>query len=98
MTSMETVKEVLAKEGYVSSDEFARDGALVLALSRLEQYRAEVESFEKKYGMALKEFESSLYADKGGEDFAKEADLEDWEFALEAQKWWEGKARKLQDD
>jgi len=95
---METVREVLAKEGYVSSDEFARDGVLVLALSRLEQYRAEVEFYEKKYGMALQEFEASLHGQKGREDFTKEADLEDWEFALEAQMWWQGKAMELQQD
>lgn len=98
MTSMETVKEVLSKEGYGSSDEFARDGVRVLALSRLEQYKSEMEYYEKKYEMAFKEFESSLHAHKEGEDFDKEADLEDWEFALNALKWWEGKLKELQHD
>ena len=96
MGSMEIVKEILSKEGYGSSDEFARDGVLVLALSRLEQYRGEIESYEKKYGMAFKEFESSVHAHKGGEDFVKEGDIEDWEFALNALQWWEVKVKELQ--
>ena len=95
MSSIEVVKEILSKEGYGSSDEFARDGVLVLALSRLEQYRAEIECFERKYGMRFKEFESSVHDQKGREDFAKEADIEDWEFALNALKWWEGKIEEL---
>jgi hypothetical protein len=95
MSSIDVVREILTKEGYGSSDEFARDGAHVLALSRLEQYRGEIEYFEKKYGMPFKEFESSVHACKGREDFAKEADIEDWEFALNALKWWEEKVKEF---
>ena len=95
MSSIEVAKEILSKEGYGSSDEFARDGVLVLALSRLEQYRGEIEYLEKKNGMSFKEFESSVHAHKGREDFAKEADIEDWEFALNALKWWKGKIKEL---
>ena len=95
MSSRERVREILSKEGYGSADEFARDGVLVLALSRLEQYRAEIEYFEKKYGMTFKEFESSVHVHKGREDFAKEADIEDWEVALNALIWWEVKAKEL---
>jgi hypothetical protein len=97
MSSMETIKEVLSKEGYVSSDEFARDGVQVLALSRIEQYRAEAEYYQKKYGMTFAEYVSSLRTLKGEENFTREADLEDWEFALSALKWWEGKVKELQD-
>ena len=95
MSSTEVVREILSKEGYSGSDEFAREGVLVLALSRLEQYRGEIECYEKKYGMAFKEFESLVHAHKEGEDFVKEADIEDWEFALNALKWWEVKVKEL---
>ena len=45
--------------------------------------------------MTFKEFESSVHAHKGREDFAKEADIEDWEFALNVLQWWEGKVKEL---
>jgi len=93
---MNVSKEVLFKEGYGSTDEFIRDWALIMALSRLEQYRAENDFFEKKYEMNLEEFESFLHKEKGKEDFEKEEDIEDWEFSLNALRWWEEKIRELQ--
>jgi hypothetical protein len=42
---------------------------LLLALSRLEQYKAEYESFERKYGMNLEKFEVFLHREKGVEGF-----------------------------
>jgi hypothetical protein len=92
----ETVKDIVSKEGYASAEEFARDGAVVLGLSRVEQYKAEIEYFEKKYGMTFEEFESLVHRQKGREDIAKEADAEDWEFALEALRWWKAKVEELQ--
>jgi hypothetical protein len=32
---------------------------------------------------------------KEREDFAEEADAEDWEFSLNALKWWQGKVEEL---
>jgi hypothetical protein len=69
---------------------------LLLALSRLEQYKAEYESFERKYGMSLEKFEVFLHREKGVEGFYKEEDLEDWEFCFKALRWWEEKVKGLQ--
>ena len=93
---MNVSKEVLFKEGYGSTDEFIRDWALIMALSKLEQYKAENDFFEKKYEMNLEEFESFLHKEKGKEDFQKEENIEDWEFSLDALRWWEEKVRELQ--
>jgi len=95
---MEVLKEILVGEGYSSPDELIRDWALITALSKVEQYRAECEFFRRKYGMELEEFESLLRERKGQEDFEKEEDLEDWEFAASALKWWEKKLKELQDN
>ena len=94
---MEVLKEILIREGYSSPDELIRDWALITALSKVEQYRAECELFRRKYGMELEEFESLLRERKGQEDFEKEEDLEDWEFAASALKWWERKLEELRD-
>ncbi len=63
-----------------------------MALSIIEEYRAECDYFSQKYGATRKEFEDSLRAKKGSEDFEKEEDLDDWEFAEAALRWWSEKA------
>lgn len=98
MSSLEIVKEVLSREGFNSVETFARDWAYILSLSKLDQYRSEIEGFENKYGISLGEFYSLIHTEKGREDFKKEEDLEDWEFAVNALKWWEEKLKGLQVD
>ena len=93
---MNTYTQVLLEEGYTSADELFRGWALLTALSRVDQYRAECERFEGKYGVSLAEFERSLHAEQGREDFEKEDDLADWMFATAALKWWEAKVEELQ--
>lgn len=96
MNKVDVVKEVFLKEGYLSSDEFIGKFALVVALSKVEQYRAENDFFESKYRMKLDEFDSVLHKEKGREDFEKEEDVEDWEFALSAMRRWEERLKELQ--
>jgi hypothetical protein len=95
MSRNDLVEEVLLKEGYRSSEEFMRDWVLILALSKKEQYRAEIDYFEKKHHMKFEEFDSLLHTTKGEEDFQKEEDVEDWEFSVNALRWWEEKIGEL---
>jgi len=93
---MEVLKEILLKEGFSSPNELVRDWSLITALSKIEQYQAECECFQKKYGMTLGEFEAFLRREKGKEDFEKEEDVADWEFSLKALEWWKEKVKDLQ--
>ena len=93
---MEVLKEILLKEGFSSPNELLRDWSLITALSKIEQYQAECEYFQKKYGMTLGEFETFLRREKGKEDFEKEEDVADWEFSLKALVWWKEKVKDLQ--
>ncbi len=88
------VKESIL-EGYASEEGLLRDVYLLQALTKIEQYGAECEFFEKKYSVDLKTFERQLHRDKGKENFQKEEDLEDWEFAHNALYWWEKKLKEL---
>ena len=97
MNSLDIVKEVLSREGFNSMETFAHDWAYIMSLSKLEQYKAEVEYFETKYGIAFVEFDILVHKEKGKEDFKKEEDLEDWEFAVNALKWWQEKLEGLQN-
>ena len=97
MSSLDVVKEVLSREGFNSMESFAHEWAYIMSLSKLEQYKAEVEYFEKKYGKAFEEFDSLVHQEKGREDFKKEEDLEDWQFSLDAMKWWQEKLEGLQN-
>lgn len=48
--------------------------------------------FEHKYSA---KFEYAFRQIKGEENFEKEEDLDDWEFAFNALKWWDKKANEL---
>jgi hypothetical protein len=90
-----TTAEILSKEGYTSPEHFVRDSALLIALSKIDRYKAECDFFKQKYGMELEDLEADLRKVKGMEDFKKEEDLEDWEFASGALKWWQEKVDEL---
>jgi len=90
-----TIDDILSQEGYSSGGAFLADSVYCLALAKVEQYRAESEFFEKKHGTELAEFRQFLRSVKGREDFSAEEDLEDWEFAGVALRWWEEKVKEL---
>ena len=92
---MTVLTDVLRQEGYASPHDVLRDWALMTALSRLDQYRAECEAFEAKYHMALDEFEHMVHCQKGAEDFRREEDIEDWEFCASAVTWWQAKVQEM---
>ncbi len=92
---MDATTQVLLEEGFRSTDDVFRGWALMIAMSKLEQYRAECESLAKKHGGTLAEFESVTRAVKGREDFDAEEDLEDWEFAAHALTWWQSKIEEI---
>ncbi|OQX23095.1 MAG: hypothetical protein BWK80_27795 [Desulfobacteraceae bacterium IS3] len=94
---MSAVKEILSEGGYDSPETLARDWALMLALSKLEKYKAECDFFEHKYKMNFEDFETFLHKEKGKEDFEAEEDIEDWEFALKAFQWWEDKIQEIKN-
>ena len=93
---MEASEEVLFSEGYDSPSALIRDWALIVSLSRVEQYRSECDFFQNKYGMTMEDFESHLNEERGHEDFEKEDDMAACQFSLEALKWWEEKVKNLQ--
>ena len=90
-----TLGDIIKNEGYSSADAFVRDAAYLVALSKLEQYRAECQFFENKYGTGLDAFLNKLRDSKESEDFKQEEDLEDWRFAAQTAEWWEQKVREL---
>jgi hypothetical protein len=95
MENTAIINDILLEDGYSSSDDALKDWSVMIALSRIDQFRAEKESFENKYKKSFESYEKDLRAVKGTEDFEKENDLEDWEFACKALTWWEDKLKKL---
>jgi hypothetical protein len=89
--------KILLEDGYLSSDDVLKDWSVMIVLSKVDQYRSEKESFGNKHKKSLDSYEKDLHATRGKEDFAKENDLEDWEFACKALIWWEDKLRALQN-
>lgn len=93
---MKVKEQILAEVGYVSEKSLLSDIYRLNAMAKVEQYRAECEYFEHKYGMNINKFEKQLHKDKGSEDFQKEDDLQDWEFASNALRWWKEKLKDLE--
>jgi len=93
---MEIKEAILAEKGYLSEKSMLADFYFLNAMAKVEQYRAECEYFEHKYGLPLKKFEKQLHKNKGKEDFQQEDDLQDWEFASTALKLWTKKLKDLQ--
>ncbi len=94
-----TVKEnILIEEGYFSPEKMLKDVYFLNTISKTEKYKAEIEFFENKYNMRFGEFEKQIHDIRGKENFKKEEDLEDWEFAISALDWWTKKAEEFKDD
>ena len=90
----QVITDILEQEGYTSSEDFVRDMALWLALARKEQYQAERQFFEGKYGVTTDEFEQLPHS-KRAEQFSEE-DIKGWEFAAPSLRWWEEKLERLE--
>jgi hypothetical protein len=97
MQNTEIINEILFEDGYLSTEDVLKDWSVMIALSRVDQFRAEKESFENKYKKSFDSYEKDLRAVKGKENFEKESDLEDWEFACKSLSWWEDKLRTLRN-
>jgi len=93
MNNSNTVVETISKEKFTSTDMIIPNKALLTALSKIEKYQAECDVFKHKYEMSFEEFDLILHKKKGKEDINREEDCEDWEFALNALKWWRDKVR-----
>ncbi len=91
------INEIVQKIGYDNPQTLLVDWSLMLALAKITQYQAECEFFAHKYRMSYKEFADNLTKQRHYEDFEQEADSEDWEFALQALRWWQVKLESLQN-
>jgi len=93
--TQQTIDRIIEKSGDINKKEFEKEISLLIALSKRDKYQLECKKFEKKYQMNLDEFERMLHLQKNQEDYAKESDLDDWEFAMASRKWWEKRIEEL---
>jgi len=94
---MNSSKELLLEEGYTSEENLVRDISLLFAMSKVEKYTSECEFYKMKYKMTYTNFEKLLHNKKGTEVFDKEEALEDWEFSINALKWWGARTEELKN-
>ncbi len=86
---------ILEKSGEVDRKNILKEISLLIALSKKDKYKMECQKFEQKYGMNFQSFEKHLHMQKNQEDYQKESDLDDWEFALASLHWWEQRIEEL---
>lgn len=77
---------------------FSKDAAYLFILSKIDQYRGEIELFEHKYRKDFRTAERVAHEVKGKEDFTLEADLEDWAFALKSLEYWQNQFHQLRNN
>jgi len=96
-TTNQTINSIFDKLDGISKNDALKEFSLLAALSKRDKYKVECQKFQKKYHSEFKSFENHLHSQKNIEDYEKENDLDDWEFALSSLKWWEEKIRELID-
>jgi len=82
-----SISDVLNKTGQTEAS-VLREHLLLTGMAKLSRYEAECSFLEKKYGESLDSFKKRIREKQEHEDFAKEDDLMDWEYADAALKWW----------
>lgn len=85
----EAMTAALAAGGFSSLEAAACEVSLTIALAKLSTYQRECEQFGRKYGVSLEAFRKALEDMKQAEDFTREDDLADWEFADHACQLWQ---------
>jgi hypothetical protein len=85
----EVMAEALAAGGFSSLEAAAWEVSLTVVLSKVSSYERECAHFRRKYDQPLEAFQKSLEAMRGHEDFTREDDLADWEFAERALQLWQ---------
>ena len=84
--SIDLIRE---KSGEVNKEELLKEISLLIALSKRDKYQLECKKFKQKYQTSFNNFEKHLHSIRNQEDYGKESDLDDWEFAISSKKWWE---------
>ena len=97
MQKKAVINKIIFEDGYLSFDDVLNDWSVMIALTRIEQFRAEKESYENKYKKSFEVYEVDIHSVKGKEDFEKENDLDDWEFSCKALIWWEDQLQALRN-
>jgi hypothetical protein len=91
----EVMAEALAAGGFSSLEAAAWEVSLTVSLSKVSSYERECAHFRQKYDQPLEAFQKSLEAMRGHEDFTREDDLADWEFAERALQLWQKRVEIL---
>lgn len=88
---------ILEKSGEMNKDDLVKEISLLIALSKRDKYSLECKKLQQKYQMSFENFERLLHSQQNQEDYVKESDLDDWEFAISSQRWWEERIEELID-
>ena len=88
-----TIEDILKKTGQTEVA-VLREHFIMKGLAKLSQYEAQCMFFEKKYTESFESFQARMQ-EEGKEDFKKEDDLMDWEYANAALRWWKSQIEDL---
>ena len=89
-----TVKEILDQESQ-SEEIILKEHLTLKGLAKISHFEAKCSLFEDKYEKSFELFQNELRELSGKEDFSKEDDLLDWEFAHNSLNWWRDRIMEL---
>lgn len=89
-----TIHEVFAPQ---NEETVLFNVSLMTSLAKRDEYQTECQFFKDKHGMKFQEFDKAIHHKDNQENFEKEEDYMDWEFAEEALNYWNQKIKLLQN-
>lgn len=95
MSAVLTIEKAVHDLGYESVNEYAKAKLQEEFQAEIVKKKAEITTFELKYGMNYSDFCRRFHEIENVELFEKEDDSMDWEFALEIVKQYENKLLAL---
>lgn len=88
MQTNQLIKQIFEKSNFGGLNNALLNFAEWTALAQKDKYQTEIEYFKNKYKTTFSRFKNTVTSMKNDEDFKKEDDLMDWEFAFNAHHWW----------
>jgi hypothetical protein len=79
----ENTEAIISQFGFKDLKSFIKNQALLMLMAKIDKYDAENKRYEAKYHTSFDVFKKKMETIPGEEDFEKEDDYLDWQFAVE---------------
>ena len=82
----ENTEAIISQFGFKDLKSFIKNQALLMLVAKIDKFEAENRRYEARYKTSFTDFRKKMEEMHGMEDFDKEDDYLDWQFAVEARE------------